>query len=229
MIDVIGITQNSRPALRTQAAQSLYANSDPHLDIHFTLVLDGFDLEAVQQIMPSPIVPYLIINRSPKGASRSRNMGASSIPKYRRQKYVMFMDDDIYLCPGWDRNLIQALEKYPGTIVSGSSHPYNHTVEDYGEVESTNVISTPHMIMTWGLWDSVGFFTEPGGVGGGEDVDYCRRATQKGYGLLVTKPQCVLHCGVTSSNGQPIVGADWVRERNQQLIEHYGLQGVITE
>jgi GT2 family glycosyltransferase len=81
------------------------------------------------------------------------------------------------------------------------------------------------MLMPWSLWDDVGYFTEPGGPGGSEDYDYCMRAKAKGYGFAVTEPQCVIHCGLTSSSGNRIVGYSEMCTHNEQLIRQYGLEG----
>jgi len=136
----------------------------------------------------------------------------------------MFIDDDVYMCPGWDKRLIDAAG-FEDPIISGHAHPYNHTVlTEYGEAYETTVLSTVHLFMRWEAWDEIGYFIEPGGPGGSEDVDYCKRATEKAWRLYVTKPHCVIHCGLSSSQGKSIVGCDQVIQRNNEIIRHYGLQ-----
>jgi len=149
---------------------------------------------------------------------------------------VMFVDDDVYMCPGWDERLVEvynqtnSLNKHGiKSIISGHAHPYNHTVvEDWKNFIKTTVLSTVHLFMDWDVWDTVGFFAEPGGPGGSEDVDYCKRATNQEMHLIVTKPQCVIHAGMTNSKGERIVGYEQVAKRNQEIQSIYGLTGKVT-
>lgn len=232
-IDVILITTGSRPDLLKQSLRSLSDNRHDHSTFSLRIVWDC-QFNQLQQ-PPEDILHKLIdygdvIILRQSGASRARNIGASSIPKYRRQSHVMFIDDDVYMCPDWDTQLLNAADLRPHSIWSGHAHPFNHTVtyEDPRYL-ATTVISTVHMMMPWPIWDAVGYFTEPGGPGGSEDVDYCNRATQPGkaYPLLITKPHCVIHTGLTGSNGKPIVGVDLVRQRNKEIERIYAIEGKV--
>lgn len=252
MINAILITSGARPELLEQSLRSIHANAAHRHSFNLTVVVDGYKNRATY--MPwAEIVDHLIVNMEQGGASRARNIGASSIPKYRRQKFVMFLDDDVYMCPKWDEKLLElgesvdrltpygTIETFPGCIVSGHAHPFNHSerqqVCDFSSVqlprrvidyEKPLVISTVNMLMPWELWDDVGYFVEPGGPGGSEDYDYCMRAKAKGYGFAVSEPQCVLHTGIWSSSGKPIVGQSEVAANNQKLMDLYGLNGKVT-
>lgn len=222
MIDVVMITNGKRPELLQQSYQSLiYESSGKNgTDYNVTIVFDGANID-----VPSPARVTKISTPKSVGASAARNIGASSIPKYRRGKYIMFLDDDVYMCPGWDKQLFTAADNW---ILSGHAHPYNHTVlEDHRSYYETNVISTVHMMMPWELWDNVGFFTEPGGSGGSEDVDYCNRAREKRYMLTVTKPHCVIHAGLHGSGGKEIVGYREMQQQNYDLLRHWKLEGKV--
>jgi GT2 family glycosyltransferase len=233
MIDVVLITSGRRPELLAQSLDSLIGNAANGFPYSLTVVFDGSG--------PLPIarIGTLIIHAESQGASASRNVGAGSITQYRRQKYVMFCDDDIYACPKWDESLLGLARDVAdhhsgdfekGTIISGHSHPFNHA--ELTHIYGTNfgiplVISSVHMLMPWELWDDVGYFQEPGGPGGSEDYDYCMRAKAKGYGFAVTEPQCIIHCGLTSTSGKPIVGYSQMVAQNNRLVEQYGLQGKV--
>lgn len=243
MIDIVLITTHQRGLLTLQSIDSLVRNAANRDVFRLTIVQDGYHLTGIDcfcldnELQESD---SLIVNAASQGASASRNIGASSIPKYRRNKYVMFMDDDVYMCKDWDRRIVDALEALPNCVVSGHSHPYNHAFGEYMipgidsdkiahtvHVESTQVLSTVHLAMAWEVWDKVGFFIEPGGPGGSEDVDWCKRASNLGFGLAVTVPQTVIHCGVVSSSGKEIVGADLVRKRNEDTEHTYGIEGKV--
>jgi len=236
-LNIVIVSTGDRPELLAQSVQSILDNS-LHLQNHrLILVLDGCqstpDLNA--DLWEKSLGTY-INNRVRQGASASRNIGASSIPKYRRQEYVCFFDDDVYCTPGWDRQIEDALKHSKSTkavaaVVSGHAHPYNHTILDDRSLHGyklTTVLSTVNIVCDWGIWDIVGFFAEPGGPGGSEDVDWCARATRKGYDLVVTSPQCVIHTGLFSSSGKPIVGAESVAANNRQLELLHRLEGKVT-
>lgn len=220
--DIVLVTSATRPTLFTQTVESLVANAAvPGSNNSLVVIMDG------RSTPVAAAAGVTIKTTKSVGASAVRNIGAGSIPKYRRQQYVMFIDDDVYMVPGWDIALETALAQYPGAVISGYSHRFNQPLGSYHRVKSAGVLSTVHMAMHWDIWDDVGYFVEPGGPGGSEDVEWCARASAKGYGLAVTEPQCAIHCGLTSSAGEPIVGRDVMLEQNNNLLESYGLAGKV--
>jgi len=230
MIDIVLITTGKRPELLEQTLESMRENAEAHHPL--VMVFDGptgiLGKTAAATLIVNDKATF-ITNGRPQGASASRNIGASSIPKYRRNEYVMFLDDDVYMLPGWDKKLELAEKELDqgntGIVLSGHAHPFNHSLGLYSfdncAVQAARVLSTVHLFMSWDIWDTVGYFSEPGGPGGSEDVDWCKRAVEKDYGLAVTHPMCVIHCGLTSSSGQKIVGYDLMKGINMALNETY--------
>jgi hypothetical protein len=229
-MNIILISGGKRMNLLEQTLRSMKDNAANWSNHTLTLVFD--DPPMYEEVTLGYECDYTIVNRKTQGASASRNIGAGSIPKYRRQKYVMFCDDDCYFCPGWDKLLEETLECM-GCPTSGHEHPFNQSVRwqpPWGvkEVHIPLLISSVHMAMPWETWDKVGFFAEPGGPGGSEDYDWCVRATTRhGIGFSVTVPQCVIHCGLTSSSGKQIVGYENMVKQNEELIKLYGLEGKV--
>jgi GT2 family glycosyltransferase len=232
-MNIVMVTTGMREELAHQSLRSLIRNAVGAIMYTLTIVIDNnYCDDFIQDLRVDfqNLTVSSIFNWHPQGASRSRNIGASSIPKYRRHSHVMFIDDDVYMMPGWDRRLHEAMlgNGTRRAILSGHAHPYNHTIlHDAGVYVETTVISTVHMVMPWSLWDDVGFFVEPGGPGGSEDVDYCKRASDKGYALVVTKPHCVMHCGLMSSSGKQIVGYNEMVAQNERLMKMYNVQNVV--
>ena len=228
-MNIVLITAGARWDMLKQSITSITNNAADWPKHELIVAIDCWTPDPQQLDWITRYCSRFIINRK-LGASASRNIGAASVPMYRRQEYVCFFDDDVYCCPGWDRQIEELLPGGPfNTVaVSGHAHPYNHTVIQRvkGGIR-TNVLSTVNIACPWSMWDEVGWFAEPGGPGGSEDVDWCVRATRKGYGLTVTEPQCVIHCGLTSSSGKPIVGADLVMARNRELEKLYNLEGKV--
>lgn len=231
-MNIVLITTDSRPALVDQSVRSMVDNADRWGDHALTIVVDGGGSRIADEFEPH----FTIINRNRQGASASRNIGACSIPKYRRQSHVMFLDDDVFMCPGWDVRLMELADQFPRSIVSGYGHPYNHAemhsfalnghMVPYGE---PLIISTVCMLMPWALWDDVGFFSEPGGPGGSEDYDFCVRAVKKQYDFVISEPHLVIHTGLMSSSGKPIIGHREMVDQNKRLVELHGLKDVRFE
>src|SRR6516164_2265242 len=126
-IDIIVISNMARLDLLQQTLGSLEGNASDKTRHSLTIVLDNpesfpFSAKKVGPATDSKI----IITCDSVGASRARNIGASSIPKYRRNKYVMFFDDDVYALPHWDSKLMQLADCRNNGIISGYGHPYNH-------------------------------------------------------------------------------------------------------
>jgi glycosyltransferase involved in cell wall biosynthesis len=231
-MNIVMITTGMRVELANQSLRSLIRNAVGAIMYTLTIVIDNnYCDDFIQDLRVDfqNLTVSSIFNWHPQGASRSRNIGASSIPKYRRQSHVMFIDDDVYMMPGWDKRLREAnRDSIRLMVLSGHAHPYNHTIlRDAVTYVETTVISTVHMVMPWPLWDDVGFFVEPGGPGGSEDVDYCRRARDMGYALAVTKPHCVMHCGLTSSSGKQIVGYSEMVAQNERLMRMHDVRDVV--
>lgn len=241
-IDVVLISTYGRPELFKQTVVSMKANAADWPHCRLAVVFNEKNPDRFLYSMRDEYDTMIACGNV--GASAARNIGASSIPKYRRGEYVMFCDDDCYFAPSWDEKLLALASRLTKSIISGHAHPYNGSELMSAHVPYPNytdmtpqsidfaeplVISTVNMLMPWSLWDDVGFFVEPGGAGGSEDYDYCMRAKAKDYGFGVTEPQIVLHTGITSSNGRPIVGQKEVIENNRKLIEIHGLKDVIFE
>ena len=229
-MNIVMITTGKRPMISSQAFSSLMSNAADWSSHQMTIVIDS-DGHADYENLVSRYATT-IINTKQQGASRSRNIGAASVPKYLRHEHVMFVDDDVYMCPGWDERLLAAAGALgPRAVISGHSHPYNLSEGRYKfdgvEVERAGVLSTVNMFMEWAVFDDVGWLCEPGGPGGSEDVDWSRRAVGKGYALAVTVPQCVIHTGEHSSNGKPIVGYEEVVKRNRRLVSEYKIDDII--
>jgi hypothetical protein len=229
-MNIVMITTGKRDGLLRQSIDSLVSNAGDWTAHTLTLVVDGAGLSSDIKM---PLQYTSIFATSRPGASACRNIGASSVPRYRRQPRLMFLDDDVYMCPKWDGRIELALNVLNHAVVSGHAHPFNPGHGLYRgldtRIEAASVLSSVNMAMDWSVWDSIGFFVEPGGPGGSEDVNWCQRAAIKAVGFAVTNPQCVIHCGLKSSNGKEIVGYDAMVDQNRRLIKEYGLEGKVRQ
>jgi hypothetical protein len=151
---------------------------------------------------------------------------------------VLFLDDDVYLCPKWDEKLLELAAVCRGDIVSGYSHPFNQVelcslitvrgIEREFCFGRPLVISSVAMMMPWYVFDSAGPWNEPGGPGASEDYALCMRAKDMGVGFAVTDPQCVIHTGLMSTAGTAIVGYKELCEKNDKLLDYWNIRGRVT-
>lgn len=233
-MNIILITTGKRHDLLIQSLDSMVKNAGEWEQHHLTVVVEDNDSATINTLVELEPADEIIINRPAQGASAARNIGASSIPKYRRQSHVCFLDDDVWCAPGWDERLMELSEFAPKRLVSGHGHPFNHAEprvpSNQGRIAFGEPLlcSTVNFFMPWSMWDDVGYFVEPGGAGGSEDYDWCMRAKAKGYGFAVTDPHVIMHCGLSSSNGNKIVGYDEMMKQNDKLAAHYGVTGKVV-
>jgi GT2 family glycosyltransferase len=243
-MNIVMITTGKRPELLRQSIESFIENSARANDHTITLVVDGPRWQFLEGIPTMGMT--VIVNPESRGASACRNIGAGSIPRYRRQEHVLFLDDDVYMAKDWDARLMHLATWAPRSIISGYSHPYNQVEEKIGHniTERDNegnvktlfevrygeplVISSVAMMMPWAIFDEVGPWDEPGGPGASEDYAISMRAKEKGYGFAVTSPQCIVHCGLRSSTGKKIVGHEELIVQNMNLLELYGIEGKVV-
>jgi hypothetical protein len=216
-----------------QSVSSLLNNAADRKAHHLTVV---YDLQDEYDETP-PMYETVSIVLTKNGASRARNIGAGSIPRYLRQEHVLFLDDDVYMCQNWDMRLMQlAAAVGHGSIISGYSHPFNHcepAMNLDGELRTLYgiplVVSSVAMMMPWIVFDDVGPWDEPGGPGGSEDFALCMRARDKFcYRFAVTDPQCVIHTGLMSSGGTAIAGYKELCEQNDKLLDFWNIRGRVT-
>lgn len=224
-IDVVMITTDSRPELLDQSVMSLVNNAANWRQCKLTIVGDNTSARPFNEFEPD----MTILHSKRQGASASRNIGASSIPRYRRQKYVIFSDDDCYYVKDWDLRYVEVAERLPRHLISAYGHPYNQE-EDRGVdgVKFPLLVSSVCPMMTWEAFDEIGYWAEPGGPSASEDYEYCQRAMRLGYGFAVLNPQRVIHTGLISSRGDKIVGYDSLKSQNSRLEETYNIKGTVS-
>lgn len=228
------ITTGSRPEYLAQSIRSLVENSADWSQHTLTLVMDGSN----EGCSFNGLKNFTYIDSTdPMGASRARNIGAGSIPKYHRQSHVMFLDDDVYMVKGWDE-AIRTTFGLAGksSIVSAYGHPFNREEEAYSPlIKKPLVISSVCMAMSWEVFDVIGPWDEPGGSGASEDYALCMRAKERTSGICsghicefaVTNPHYCLHTGLTSSAGRRIVGYEEEAAQNDALLDLHGIRGKV--
>lgn len=212
---------HGRPRLLKQTLDSIGDASGMTFDIYADAPTYEVRL-AVHEFMHDKEGGYAINWRSHgTGAARNAVIAAAS---YHRGDYLYLSDDDVrFLRPDWLSVLIRSYEvawEAGFKVIGAYNHPYHlpiATVQaaDGNVVNEVYALALQSMLMKWEVWDRYGPFckTRVGVVCDSEDVDFTNKIRADGGRIGVVAPPLLVNCGVTNSFGQPIPGADLVRQQ----------------
>lgn len=154
----------------------------------------------------------LTVNSENLGYAKANNQGL----KQARGEYIVLLNPDVEVGPGWFSGLRRVLDDNPGI---GLVNPLTNRVGHYGALAAVDH-GEPEQVMArgadlardmTGLWiemralgfflvmgrsdvfAKVGMLNEDFEVGGYEDIDYCMRVTRKGYSLALSLGTFVYH------------------------------------
>lgn len=153
----------------------------------------------------------------------NRNLGAwYSEQAFGRGDYLCFLDNDVYCKLKWLDRLIAASRSLTTPfLLGGCQHPYHGsnggTYEtSWGSARPVDAVAGYSMFMNWDTYGMCGPFVEnQKGIGASEDFKFSQDVKKAGGMVAYIHPPCLLHCGITNSDGKPAVGADqFIREEN---------------
>lgn len=207
-----------RYLLTKQAIDSLYENT-PREDFNLTVVENGsYDFRVVNLILSlqsrSNFTGIRIYNTN-NVLSHAKNLGVRwSAFRFKPdiRDFLCVVDNDVFFLPGWLHTMQEAYGDTKSlAIMGGQRHPFHqiNKATDTG-VDLTDAVAGYCHFMTWNEWNLVGPYdhnTAPG-TGQSEDSDICRRAYTQGMEIGYCRKPTVLHCGITTSDGTPALGAD---------------------
>jgi glycosyltransferase involved in cell wall biosynthesis len=176
-------------------------------------------LEAVTQTYPN----LRLVVEPQKGAAMARNRGVTETTA----AHLFFLDSDCVPDPDW---LAQALaSKDRADVVGGTVHVFDETpaprsgaeafetvfaFDNAGYIADKGFSVTANLLTPRTVFEDVGDFR----AGMSEDLDWCQRATAKGYGLVHEDALRVAHP----------TRSDWAaleRKWHRLTDETWGLQG----
>ncbi len=155
-----------------------------------------------------------------------------------RGRYVLLLNADVVVGPGWLERLLRCAESDPavGIVAPCTNHaagiqlvkkPGYSSLRSFpafadrwakcfdGQVVPAHRLIGFCLLIKREVVDTIGVLDERFGPGGYEDYDYCMRARQAGYSLAVAKDVFIHHFG-----GKGYVGVDYDRLRlfNRELL-----------
>lgn len=226
MINVCMLVHD-RPKLTRQAIFTLL---DHPSGIPLTLtIVDDDSAAPTQAILDAaatlPKVYVVSTSGGIVGANRNLSVTSSEL-KWGRGEALYLTDSDAYFPSGWLGRLLSVwtLALAHGFKLLGAyNHPFNGPIAGTSAVpgpplsglriEEVNAVGGFSQMMTWETWDRWGPFNQPltPGPNQSEDWDFCQRLRRDGYKVGVVYPHLVYNCGITSSDGTPCPGAEYVK------------------
>jgi len=238
-VNIVLVTNFIRRRLLSQTLHTLYENT-PEDQFNLTIVCDGFpseaDLITIGQRENSTVIsewpPCHIIGRL-------KNLGAYwSERQFWRGEWICFIDDDLAFFPGWLGKLVNNLDTFSNgrsmvsdekvdsglRIVGSIRHPYhgvNATIEFGNQTtEITDAVAGYCHFMRWETWDKYGpYDAHAKGTGQSEDYAICRKIVEDGGRVGYIHPPVMAHCGITNSEGKPILGGDLIERAPGVIYE----------
>ncbi len=205
------------------------------MSFEIIIVDNGSQDGTVEYINSLPGV-HLISNRDNKGFPAAVNQGL----KVANGKNILLLNNDTIVTTCWLQRMLKTLYSHDrvglvGPVTNHISGPqqievsYQHLNEldgfawDLGRTLNGQTISTDRLVgfcllFKRELVDQIGIFDERFGIGNFEDDDFCRRAIEAGYKLLIAKDSFVHHYGSVTFRGS---GVDFnqLLQQNQKLYQ----------
>lgn len=234
MVNIVMLVKN-RKELTEQTLKSLTSNTDPSA-YNLTIVDDGSDRwtgDAIDGFARAKWavdnIAYLRIVKSKGIVGLVRNIGADFAQRYwGRGDWLLFLDNDVYLHPGWLEKMLIAASQKNFKILGGCQHPFHQPRRDEGVVialekvevndpvywgaqaiaiHSVDAVAGYSMLMSWETWDKYGPFDQHAkGVGQSEDFAICQKVIKDGYRVGYVSPPVLTVTGLTNTLGEKVPG-----------------------
>ncbi len=233
MICPLKIDGERRINLFKQTLQSLIRHTSPLLVSKVVFVDDGSDIvwqDRIFKFLENEKAPFeieFIPFTVRRGVGGSKNYSIESL-KDNRSKYLYIFDNDVYFTKGWLTTLINSYEAHRDTfkVLAGGVHPFlqPRQSESLTDVTSHDALSGWSWLMDYEVWDKYGKLADNAlGTGQSEDWEYCQRIRNDGFLVGCVQPQVVAHCGLTNTEGMPIVGF----EESKKLANNIAKEAIL--
>jgi GT2 family glycosyltransferase len=207
----------NRLRLLEQTLTSLFENSV--LPVYPIVIDNGSSVEVqanLQELADRHLIRLYALGHK-TGIGTCRNLGAAIAPP---SEFLYFSDNDVYFETGWDKKMLDTLNRLPNLgILGGARHPHHGVVDilDCPAVHTVVTLSDQQagysMLIKRSVWNQLGPFkhTKPTEYGQ-EDADLCNRFRAQNYLIGSLKPPVIIHCGITRADGTDTVGKDLLQK-----------------
>ncbi|MCS7458846.1 glycosyltransferase [Paenibacillus doosanensis] len=230
-----------------QCLESLFQNTDyPNLEV---IVVDNNSNDETRSALSRMTHPLLKIihSRDNKGFAGGNGLGCNA----STGEYIVLLNNDTIVPPGWLPRLIQPLRDRPdlGMVAPMSNHVGNdqmldhfvgdrihgadpHWLADFyyfykGRIRYTDLLGFFCVAMKREVYETVGELDCGYEIGMFEDDDYCVRARQAGYRLAIIEDAFVYHHGSISFKKMESERYAALWNKNKQYFEQkWGLTWV---
>jgi GT2 family glycosyltransferase/glycosyltransferase involved in cell wall biosynthesis len=230
-VSIIIGTRNNCAFLR-RALETLFEHTPPGFEL---IVVNNASEDGTPILLQSLAYPHMkvINNRANRGFAAFNNQGL----RLATRPYVLFLNDDVELTPGWLEPLIEMLDMHPkvGAVGSRLLYPDGRIQHDGkmflrkdllpqhvniggppGEDERPVEVDTLTGACLIGRRELVGF-SEDYRRGYYEDTDMCLRIKERGYGLVLHRGSVVIHHhGISMGRNQK--ATEEAQTRNKRIF-----------
>ncbi|WP_238651032.1 glycosyltransferase [Paenibacillus piscarius] len=152
------------------------------------------------------------------GVNRGFLLNCNNAAKFAKGKYILFLNNDTNVQPGWLSSLSDLLEKYPDIGMAGSKLVYpdgrlqeaggiiwndasgwnygrlnNPDNSEFNYVKEVDYISGAAIILRKSLWEKIGGFDERYAPAYFEDSDLAFEVRRQGYKVVLQPRSIVVH------------------------------------
>ncbi len=224
-----------------QCIESIQAVTRQRIEL---ILVDNGSSDKTAEYFRSVSGAKVVINAENLGVSRGWNQGL----RRAEGDYLLIFNNDTLVTPGWLENMVRLAECHPdiglvgprSNVISGPQLIENVPYKNRPELEEfARQWRSSHDLSAWEfnrvtgfcmliprrVFSKVGFFDERFGKGNFEDDDYCVRARQYGYRLMVADDSFVHHYGSLSFRSNDSVDFNTQMAKNQVLFQQKWSRG----
>lgn len=242
MVSIVTLSWNA-PEFTIKALQSIRQNTSEPYEV--IVVDNGSGPETLKALagIDDPHV-RIIYNKTNRGFSGGNNDGIANA----RGDYVILLNNDVIVTPGWADGLVDAFRRLPGlgisaprsNLVAGDqqlpvaqyrdeSEMFTFALERRREFAHKGYITDRAIGFCWCIsrevLDQVGALDERYAIGNFEDDDYCMRVRAAGYQIYVCDDVFIHHFGSRSFAANKVDYAATMHQNWERFAKKWGLSG----
>lgn len=178
-----------------------------------------YEKHTLQLVLEHTIEPYHLIAYQNKQKDENLSVVWNKLIKKSEADYICLLNTDVEVEPSWLNKLIEVFDKEKNIgIVGPTTNACGVSVQKIKEEErsdtykivDSNTLSGFCMVFPKKLWEEIGGFHE-GYELYGEDSEFCHKAKELGYRLVVRKDVFIYHYKGQSAIKARIEGKDTFR------------------